>query len=88
MCNICKKFKRGSITREEALDELDEQADYLTEDHIEDIEEMLSDGEDAYDYISERKNNSSIIDEDEYYEDDEDDLPDYDDDYDLDEGDE
>lgn len=84
MCNICKKFKRGSITLEEAFDELDEQADYLTEDHIEDIEEMLSDGEDTYDYINERNNKSSIIDEDEDYEEDGI-LPDYDDDHDLDE---
>jgi len=82
MCTICKKFKRGSISLTEAREELDEQAEYLSEDHIEDIEEMLSEAEDAYDYISERKNGLSQIEEDEeYYEEDE--LPEFDDKYDL-----
>ncbi len=82
MCTICKKFKRGSISLSEAREELDEQAEYLSEDHIEDIEEMLSEAEDAYDYISERKNGLSQIEEaEEYYEEDE--LPEFDNKYDL-----
>ncbi len=83
MCNICKKFKRGSLTTEEAREELDEQAEFLTEDHIEDIEEMLSEAEDTYDYITERKKSASEYDEDDQdYEDDN--LPDFDEKYDLD----
>lgn len=81
MCSICKKFKRGTISVDEALEELDEQAEFLTEDHIEDIEEMLSEAEDAYDYITERKK-LEIDADDQDYEDD--DLPDFDEKYDLD----
>lgn len=80
MCTICKKFKRGSISLTEAREELDEQAEYLSEDHIEDIEEMLSEAEDAYDYISERKS-GLVSDEEEYYEEDE--LLEFDDKYNL-----
>lgn len=84
MCTICKKFKRGSITLSEAREELDEQAEFLSEEHLEDIEEMLSEAEDTYDYINERKNNFEVAEDNEerYYEDD---LPDYDDQYDLEE---
>lgn len=82
MCQICKKFKRGSITIEEAREELDEQAEFLTEDHIEDIEELLSEAEDTYDYITERKKKVLDLDiDDQDYEDN--DLPDFDDKYDL-----
>lgn len=87
MCNICKKFKRGSISVDEAYEELDEQFEFLTEEHIEEIEELLSESEDSYDYITERK--KSIKDyediEDEYRNEDE--LPDFDEKYNL-EGDE
>jgi uncharacterized membrane-anchored protein YhcB (DUF1043 family) len=38
---------------EEAREELDEQAEYLSEDHIEEIEELLCETEDSYDYIKE-----------------------------------
>lgn len=82
MCNICKKFKRGSISIEEAREELDEQAEFLTEEHIEDIEELLSEAEDTYDYITERKKKSIDLDvDDQDYEDG--DLPDFDEKYDL-----
>jgi CTP:phosphocholine cytidylyltransferase-like protein len=66
MCSICKKFKRGSISVEEAREELDEQAEFLTEEHIEDIEELLSEREDAYDYITERKKAQLDIDDEDY----------------------
>jgi hypothetical protein len=56
MCTICRKFKKGALTIQEARAELEEQSEYLNEDHIEDIEEMLFEAEDAYDYINERKN--------------------------------
>jgi hypothetical protein len=82
MCTICKKFKRGTISVDEALEELDEQAEYLTEDHIEDIEEMLSEAEDAYDYISERKGDYVSADDEEMAYDDND-LPLLDESYDL-----
>lgn len=81
MCNICKKFKRGSISIEDAREELDEQAEFLTEEHIEDIEELLSEAEDTYDYITERKKKVELDTDDEDYEDD--DLPDFDEKYDL-----
>jgi hypothetical protein len=82
MCSICKKFKRGTISVDEAYEELDEQAEFLTEEHIEEIEELLSEKEDAYDYITERKKISNEYDIDD--EDREDDLPLFDDRYDLD----
>lgn len=56
MCQICKKFKKGSITVNEAREELEEHSQFLNEDHIEEIEEMLFEAEDTYDYIKERKN--------------------------------
>jgi len=84
MCQICKKFKRGSISVAEAREELEEQVEFLTEDHIEDIEELLSENEDTYDYITERK---KAVDD---YEDEkeflEEELPDFDDAYNLDDG--
>ncbi len=51
MCTICKKLKKGTLTVEEAREELDEQAEYLSEDHIEEIEEMLLIEEDSQNYI-------------------------------------
>lgn len=56
MCQICRKFKKGSLTIAEAREELEEQAEYLSEEHIEEIEELLFVAEDTYDYIQERKN--------------------------------
>ena len=56
MCQICRKFKKGSITVSEAREELEELSEFLNEDHIEEIEEMLFESEDTYDYIKERKN--------------------------------
>lgn len=55
MCQICRKFKKGSLTLEEAREELEEQSEYLSEEHVEEIEEMLFAAEDTYDYIQERK---------------------------------
>lgn len=55
MCQICRKFKKGSLTIDDAREELQEQSEYLTEEHIEEIEEMLFEAEDTYDYIRERK---------------------------------
>lgn len=55
MCSICRKFKKGSLTIDEAREELEEQAEYLSEEHMEEIEEMLFQAEDTYDYIQERK---------------------------------
>lgn len=77
MCTICRKFKKGSLTVEEAREELEEQAEYLTEEHIEDIEELLSSEEDAYDYISQRsgKSYTEVDEEEAYYDEDEEPLP-------------
>jgi len=76
MCTICKKFKKGTISVEEAWDELEEQSVYLNEDHIDEVEALLNDDvEDVYDYLKDRK---SLEDDDELY--DEDDIIDYDDD--------
>ncbi len=55
MCQICRKLNKGSISVEEAREELDEQAEFLSEEHIEEIEELLCEAEDAYDYIQEHK---------------------------------
>jgi len=55
MCVICKKFKKGTITADEARDELEEQMEYLSEEHIEEIEHMIFEAEDTYDYMMERK---------------------------------
>jgi hypothetical protein len=81
MCNICRRFKKGSLTIEEARLELEEQAELLGEEHIEDIEEMLSESEeDVYDYISERQ---SQYDLEEVVEQEEEELPLLDEEYDL-----
>ena len=81
MCQICKKFKKGSISASEAQEELEEHAQFLNEDHIEEIEEMLFEAEDTYDYIKERKN-AFMAEELDYDEDDgavgETELPDFD----------
>jgi len=55
MCVICKKFKKGTITADEARDELEQQMEYLSEEHIEEIEHMIFEAEDTYDYMMERK---------------------------------
>jgi hypothetical protein len=93
MCQICRKFKKGSLTVDDAREELEEQAEYLSEDHVEEIEEMLFQAEDTYDYIQERK--KQIADDDsldyEEYEDrymDDDGLPEGSDKYDLEDEDE
>ena len=85
MCQICRKLNKGSITVDEAREELEEQAEFLTEEHIEEIEELLFEAEDTYDYINEHKaallNESSDDGEDGVVG--ETDLPDYDEEYDL-----
>lgn len=55
MCSICRKFKKGTIDVEEAREELEEQIEYLSEEHVEEIEHMLFEAEDTYDYMMERK---------------------------------
>jgi thioredoxin-related protein len=55
MCSICKKFKKGTIDADEAREELEEQIEYLSEEHIEEIEHMLFEAEDTYIYMMERK---------------------------------
>ena len=84
MCQICRKLNKGSITVEEAREELDEQSEYLSEEHIEEIEELLCEAEDAYDYINERK--VTLLEDQEDYGDPtigETDLPQFDESYDL-----
>jgi hypothetical protein len=80
MCTICRKFKKGTITAEEAREELEEQSDYLNEDHIEEIEDLINTEEDAYDYLFSRKGASYKEVQDEDYEEE---LPLLDDEYDL-----
>jgi len=55
MCTICKKFKKGTIDVDEARDSLEEMMEFLSEEHIEEIEEMLFQAEDTYDYMMERR---------------------------------
>jgi len=55
MCTICRKFKKGTLDVQEAREELEEQLEYLSEDHIEEIEEMLFRAEDTYEYMMERR---------------------------------
>ncbi len=66
MCTICKKFKKGSLSVEEAREELEEQMEYLSEDHIEEIEEMLTASDDTYDYMMEDKLSKVSADDDDY----------------------
>jgi hypothetical protein len=92
MCTICKKIRKGSISIEEAREELDEQSEYLNEEHIEEVEELLYAEEDAYDYIRQRTrlSDDGEINYDpnaENYDDGEDDLN-LDDEYDLEDEDE
>jgi cell division protein FtsB len=54
MCIICRKFKKGTWEIGEAREQLEEQMEYLTEEHIEEIEEMLLIAEDKAEYMSER----------------------------------
>jgi hypothetical protein len=87
MCTICRKFRKGSITAEEARYELEEQIEYLTEDHVEEIEEMLLEEQDTLDYINYnrfhhyKKNIRPIEDDDGYLVEEE--LPSLDEKYDL-----
>ena len=37
MCIICRKFKKGTWEVSEAREQLEEQMEYLTEEHIEEI---------------------------------------------------
>jgi len=65
MCVICKKFKKGSISVEDAREELEEQMEYLSEEHIEEIEEMLFEAEDTYVYMMERHRDQLGLDDEE-----------------------
>lgn len=65
MCVICKKFKKGSISIEDAREELEEQMEYLSEEHIEEIEEMLFEAEDTYLYMMERRRDQLGLDDEE-----------------------
>lgn len=67
MCVICKKFKRGVISVEEAREELEEQMEYLSEDHIEEMEHMLFEAEDTYDYMMENHRTKNADEDDEDY---------------------
>ena len=49
MCLICVDFKNGGLTVNEARNNMVEMMDELTDDHLEEIEEMLLEAqEDAY----------------------------------------
>ena len=54
MCTICKKFKKGSIDVEEAKELLEESLEFLSEEHAEEVEQMIFEAEDTYDYMMER----------------------------------
>ena len=73
MCTICRKFKKGSISVEEAREQLEEQLEFLNEDHVEDIELMLFEAEDTYEYITLRREERAEFEDEEFYE--EDDFP-------------
>lgn len=83
MCTICRKFKKGSIEIGEAREQLEEQMEYLTEEHIEEIEEMLLIAEDKLEYMNERARERLEYDDDseEIIEGDDLDLPDGSDNY-------
>jgi len=85
MCTICRKFKKGSLSVAEAREELEDQIEYLSEEHIEEVEELLFQEEDMVEYMQQRR--MQEIDEDEGYEDEgyDEELPNYDDEYDIDE---
>ena len=84
MCTICRKFKKGSLTVSEAREELEEQIEYLSEEHIEEVEEMILQEEDMLDYMKNRHMEDAEYDENSY-EYDEDEAPSYDEEYDLEE---
>ena len=67
MCSICRKFKKGTLDIDEARDELEEQMEYLSEEHIEEIEHMLFQAEDTYQYMMERKISRQALGEDDDY---------------------
>lgn len=89
MCVICKKFKKGTVDIDEAREMLEEASEYLTEEHIEEIEEMLYVAEDTMEYMNQRRleqleEDGISYDEEESYEEE---LPDYSDEYDIEEDD-
>jgi CTP:phosphocholine cytidylyltransferase-like protein len=84
MCTICRKFKKGSLSVQEAREELEEQIEYLSEEHIEEVEEMILQEEDMLDYMKNRHVEDAEYDENSY-EYDEDEAPEYGEEYDLDE---
>ena len=53
MCAICKAFKSGALSPEEARESLEEQSEFLTEEHIEDIEHMILVSEDSDNFLHE-----------------------------------
>ena len=86
MCVICKKFKKGTVDIDEAREMLEEASEYLTEEHI---EEMLYVAEDTMEYMNQRRleqleEDGISYDEEESYEEE---LPDYSDEYDIEEDD-
>lgn len=72
MCTICKKFKKGTIDADEARDLLEESLEFLSEEHIEEVEQMIFEAEDTYDYMMERHLDKLELDGGRGYEDDED----------------
>ena len=84
MCTICKKFKKGTLSVSEAREDLEEQIEYLSEEHIEEIEEMILQEEDMLDYMKHRHAEDAEYDE-SSYEYDEDEVPSYDEEYNLEE---
>jgi hypothetical protein len=85
MCTICRKFKKGSLSVAEAREELEEQIEYLSEEHIEEVEELLFQEEDMLEYMQQRRMQET--DEDDGYDDEgyDEELPNYDDEYDIEE---
>ena len=53
MCSICKKFKKGSITTDEAREELEEQMEFLSEEHVEEIEQIANKTRTSRRYVDE-----------------------------------
>lgn len=90
MCVICKKFKKGTIDIDEAREMLEEASEYLTEEHIEEVEEMIYVAEDTMEYMNQRRleqleeDGIAYDEEEESYEEE---LPDYSDEYDIEEDD-
>lgn len=62
MCTICKKLKKGSIDVAEAKDMLEEMTEYLSEEHIEEVEQIIFETEDTYDYMMDRRRQQMELD--------------------------